>query len=66
LSIVSIDSVVQNAPAQTKTPAEPYRADTAQETDIFAKIERLAELERKGILSQEEFAAKKSELLGRL
>jgi len=26
----------------------------------------LAELQRKGILSQEEFAAKKSELLGRL
>ena len=66
LSIVSIDGVVQNAPAQTVTPAEPYRADTAQETDIYAKIEQLAELERKGILSQEEFAAKKSELLGRL
>ena len=66
LSIVSIDGMVQNAPAQTETPAEPYRADTAQETDIYAKIEQLAELERKGILSQEEFAAKKSELLGRL
>ena len=66
LSIVSIDGVVENAPAQTETPAEPYRADTAQETDIYAKIEQLAELERKGILSQEEFAAKKSELLGRL
>jgi hypothetical protein len=66
LSIVSIDGVVQNAPAQTETPAEPYRADTTQETDIFAKIEQLAELVRKGILSQEEFAAKKSELLGRL
>ena len=66
LSIVSVDGVVQNAPAQTETPAEPYRADTAQETDIYAKIEQLAELERKGILSQEEFAAKKSELLGRL
>ena len=66
LSIVSIDGVVQNAPAETETPAEPYRADTAQETDIYAKIEQLADLERKGILSQEEFAAKKSELLGRL
>jgi hypothetical protein len=79
LPVVSIDGVAQNAPAQTATPAEPhpaeaqtatpaepYPAETAQETDIFAKIERLAELERKGILSQEEFAAKKSELLGRL
>ncbi|MGA8352517.1 MAG: SHOCT domain-containing protein [Isosphaeraceae bacterium] len=68
LPVVSIDGVAQSAPAQTATPAEsePYRAEPAQETDIFAKIERLAELERKGILSQEEFNAKKSELLGRL
>jgi hypothetical protein len=66
LPVVSIDGVAQKSPAQTVTPAEPYRAEAAQETDIFAKIERLAELERKGILSQEEFAAKKSELLGRL
>ena len=68
LPVVSIDGVAQSAPAQTATPAEPepYRAESAQETDIFAKIERLAELERKGILSQEEFTAKKSELLGRL
>jgi hypothetical protein len=34
--------------------------------DIFARVERLAELERKGILSQVEFTAKKSELLARL
>ncbi|HLQ92181.1 MAG TPA: SHOCT domain-containing protein, partial [Xanthobacteraceae bacterium] len=37
-----------------------------QETDLFAKIERLAELHKKGILSSEEFAAKKAELLSRL
>jgi len=67
LPVVSIDGVHQGAaPAQTTTPAEPYRAETTQEMDIFAKIERLAELERKGILSQEEFTAKKSELLSRL
>jgi Short C-terminal domain len=33
---------------------------------IFAKIERLADLQQKGILSPEEFAAKKAELLSRL
>jgi Short C-terminal domain len=44
----------------------PHRAETAQETDIFAKIERLADLHQKGILSPEEFAAKKAELLSRL
>jgi hypothetical protein len=69
LPVVSIDGASQNAAAQTAqttTPAEPDRAGTAPERDIFAQIERLAELERKGILSKEEFAAKKSELLGRL
>ena len=30
--------------------SEPYRPDSAQETDLFAKIERLAELHKKGIL----------------
>jgi Short C-terminal domain len=36
------------------------------ETDIFGKIERLAELHQKGILSADEFTAKKAELLARL
>jgi Short C-terminal domain len=34
--------------------------------DIFATIERLAELRQKGVLTEEEFAGKKSELLSRL
>lgn len=34
--------------------------------EIFAKIERLADLRAKGILTDEEFAAKKTELLARL
>lgn len=34
--------------------------------DIFVKIERLADLHRKGILSEDEFTAKKAELLSRL
>jgi hypothetical protein len=46
-------------------PPEPAVA-TAQAMDIFATIERLAELRHKGILSEEEFAAKKAELLRRL
>ncbi len=43
-------------------PVPPGRA----EDDLFALIERLADLRAKGILSDEEFAAKKTELLGRL
>ncbi|OWK45347.1 SHOCT domain-containing protein [Fimbriiglobus ruber] len=46
--------------------SQPSAAGKVQEADIFSKIERLAELQQKGIISQEEFAAKKSELLGRL
>jgi hypothetical protein len=38
----------------------------AQATDIFTTLERLAELRHKGILSEEEFATKKAELLRRL
>jgi hypothetical protein len=38
----------------------------AMESDIFAKIEKLAELKQKGILSEEEFSNKKAELLSRL
>ena len=43
----------------------PDRVDPAME-GIVAMIERLAELRRKDILSEEEFTAKKAELLSRL
>jgi hypothetical protein len=61
-------SAPSDAPERRRPPAspEPHHAETAQEIDIFAKIERLAELQQKGILSPEEFAAKKAELLSRL
>jgi hypothetical protein len=41
-------------------------APPASGDDIFAKIERLAELRRKGILTEAEFSEKKAELLARL
>jgi hypothetical protein len=69
LPIVSVDGVPRDVPAPAPAPMplpEPTHAATAQETDIFAKIERLADLQKKGILSSEEFAAKKAELLSRL
>jgi hypothetical protein len=50
--------------ASPQVPAPPF--GSAQEKDIFATLERLAELKQKGILSEEEFAAKKTELLSRL
>ena len=41
-------------------------APVTHELDIVATIEKLAELHRKGILSDEEFTAKKAQLLNRL
>ena len=68
LPVVSADGVQADVPTPRATPApEPLRPpDSAQETDIFTKIERLAELHKKGILSADEFTAKKTELLARL
>ena len=50
------------APYPPQANAQP----SADEGDIFAKIERLAELRQRGILSDAEFADKKAELLSRL
>ncbi len=51
------------APASHK--AEAARAH-APADDIFGMIEKLADLRQKNILTEEEFAAKKADLLGRL
>jgi hypothetical protein len=55
----------RSEPAATKAGPSPEPA-AAQPDDIFAKIERLAELRAKGVLSDDEFSAKKAELLSRL
>ena len=51
---------------QTEAPAPAERQWTHDRGDVFANIERLAELRQKGILSEEEFSSKKTELLSRL
>jgi Short C-terminal domain len=79
LPIVSVDGVPRSPPGPGPAPAPaappapaaaappaPRAGETGEEADIFAKIERLADLHRKGILSEQEFAAKKAELLARL
>jgi hypothetical protein len=56
-----------SVPSSFQAPvAEAPASPSADKADIFAKIERLAELRQKGILSEAEFAEKKAELLGRL
>ena len=52
-------------PVIGKTPLAAPPAPVNDE-DIFNKIDRLAELFNKGVLTEEEFSSKKSELLSRL
>jgi hypothetical protein len=54
------------APASARAPVPEPVASAASSEDIFATLERLAQLRDKGIVSDEEFAAKKAELLARL
>jgi hypothetical protein len=46
---------------EPQTPAQATATD-----DVFGKIERLGELRQKGLISEDEFAAKKAELLKRV
>ena len=65
LAVVSVGGVPQ--PASPPVQEEPVSTQSvAREADVFATIEKLAQLHAKGILSDEEFAAKKTELLSRL
>jgi hypothetical protein len=80
LPIVSVNGVAPFVPApapiqNTMQPAPaPYYPNNnnvsnsapADNGDIFALIERLADLKQKGILNDDEFASKKAELLQRL
>jgi len=59
----------EDAPAgagERRTAATGSEAGPADTAWIFEQIERLGELHAKGILTDEEFAAKKAELLGRI
>jgi hypothetical protein len=53
-------------PAPEVWAPAPQSFEPAATQDIFALIERLADLRQKGILTDEEFAAKKAELLNRI
>lgn len=79
LPVVSVNGVapVINSPApapfvdnsfnsNNNAPFVPANTNSDNGGDIFASIEKLATLQSKGILTQQEFAAKKAELLSRL
>ncbi len=73
LSSLPVISINGQPPAQPQPMASPSipaapggSAAPAQEADVFSAIERLGDLRAKGILTDDEFNQKKSELLGRL
>jgi hypothetical protein len=52
--------------AQQQPSTSQGHGSSQHEHDIFAKIERLAALKQKGVLTDDEFNAKKAELLARI
>jgi hypothetical protein len=66
LPVVSGDVQLKNSPPDNQQSTMDTAPDIFAKEDIFAKIERLADLKQKGILSEDEFAKKKAELLDRL
>ena len=58
------DRITNRPPAPTtpRTPAPP----AAGQGDVFEQLRKLGELRDAGILTDEEFVAKKTELMGRL
>jgi hypothetical protein len=55
-----------SSPVPPRATAPSAAGGTEAADEVFAKLERLAELRGKGILSEDEFASKKAELLSRL
>lgn len=52
----------QNQPAQQAAPAAPAPSD--QSDELVVELQKLAELKNQGILTEEEFSAKKKQMLG--
>ena len=67
LPVISIDGIAPQTPVKPEPPApDSFASDNAEEGDIFAKIEQLAKLREKDILTEDEFTSKKAELLAKL
>ncbi|RYF35246.1 MAG: SHOCT domain-containing protein [Comamonadaceae bacterium] len=67
MSVNGVASAPADEPAYEPAYAPaPAPAPSPNREDIFATIEKLADLHAKGILSDDEFNTKKAELLGRL
>lgn len=62
--VIPVQKIV--APQKEIVSTTPAKTAETEEDDIFNKIEKLAKLKEKGILTDEEFSNKKTELLARL
>jgi len=59
-------TVVSAAPDRAGHASSPSSAEDRRDADVFAKIERLHDLRLRGVVTAQEFEAKKAELLARL
>ena len=79
IDVASLPVVSSTGQPPVRSPARPAANDWANsvalesapaagrgEQDVFVTLERLADLRAKGVLSDEEFSAKKTELLSRI
>ena len=66
LPVISVDGVSPQPQVEAVQPDTNNLYESAPESDIFAKIEQLAELRKKEIISEDEFVAKKTELLNKI
>ena len=53
-------------PGAGRSPTSPPSSGAAPESDVASQIEKLAALHNSGVITDEEFAAKKAELLSRM
>ena len=67
ISVAALPLVLRNGvPPTPQAPTSPETAQPPDASSVYDAIERLAALKAKGILSEEEYASKKAELLGRI
>jgi hypothetical protein len=64
LGVVTDDTAPESGPAPAPTPGSPV--PPAAPFEIRDRLIELDDLRKRGIISEEEFAAKKSELLNRI
>lgn len=62
----TLDTEVEAAEGAEKASKVPSESHGNQQSDVYNQIRRLAELRDEGLLTSEEFEAKKLELLDRL